>query len=566
MEDSVGNVYFTATRSQDVSHRIFRLDAGTRRVTAVAGDGTAAAGVDYVPAAASSMAGSPALDFGPNGDLWFATSNGAVRRIRGWAEGEASSVGLSIVSGESQSIWPGQRLASLRIKSLLAGLEKPGMTVYLDAPGHPLSAPPLRIETGIEGAGSFLPRAPMTHGAGVMQAQLRKPAGDVQEFVNFPFDVVRPPSASVTTLLNADFAYNAYAFAYEGERAGRQRAIDLPLHALGGIASSGDGSVYFSHRGSITATYAHNWVGKVSPDGTVARVAGKTGGGLSGDFGSATAALLQYPTSIALDADSRRLFVVLDGLQNAADYIRVVELDTGAIGPFAGYGSATGDSRNAQESAKWEIHAIKYGPGGLYVTNDLSIERIDPDLVTPTVEPWLVGGDCGAELVFASCKGTPSMNGNSQCSLDFRGDGKAYVSGIFCGTALGGKRAGIALVSGDGVVEEFVAGGGDVTVSLGSNVVAPRDWQLDYLQGVLVDAEGKVYFTDTNNHRLYVLSADHESLRVVAGDQAATTAGNTDFTAGADARFNKPSQTALLPDGSIVVLDGANRAARRYWP
>jgi hypothetical protein len=63
--------------------------------------------------------------------------------------------------------------------------------------------------------------------------------------------------------------------------------------------------------------------------------------------------------------------------------------------------------------------------------------------------------------------------------------------------------------------------------------------------------DGRVLVADWNNHRIRMLSADLQQVSTVAGDGEE---GHRDGAA-AQARFNRPRDFALLPDGRVLVAD-----------
>jgi len=116
-----------------------------------------------------------------------------------------------------------------------------------------------------------------------------------------------------------------------------------------GLAVDSSGSLY------ISDTLNHR-IRKVTPDGTIATIAGTGAGATNGDGGPATAAAIQQPYGLAFDAAGNLYFA-----DYAANRVRKISPD-GTISTFAGTGTA-GESGDGGQATQAKIS----GPWGLAI-------------------------------------------------------------------------------------------------------------------------------------------------------------------------------------------------------
>jgi hypothetical protein len=88
----------------------------------------------------------------------------------------------------------------------------------------------------------------------------------------------------------------------QGFNGDHQPATSAQISAPTGIVIDGAGNVYFSDTGNQR-------IRRITPGGTISTVAGTGTQGYGGDGGSATAALLNYPSSLALDSAGNLYFI-----------------------------------------------------------------------------------------------------------------------------------------------------------------------------------------------------------------------------------------------------------------
>jgi len=206
-----------------------------------------------------------------------------------------------------------------------------------------------------------------------------------------------------------------------------------------GVAVDASGNLFI-------ADYYNNRIRKVSASGIITTFAGSgtpdsfgTPGGFSGDGGPATAALLSYPTGVAVDA-SGNLFIA-DSLNNR---IRKVSASSGIITTVAGSGA--------------------FGWGNCYCTSG-SFSGDGGPATSATLAPGGVAVDASGDLFIAD-------SGNNRIRE------VAAASGI------------ITTVAGNGS-QGFSGDGGPATSAT-----------LNGPNGVAMDASGNLFIADTGNNRI----------------------------------------------------------------
>jgi hypothetical protein len=135
-----------------------------------------------------------------------------------------------------------------------------------------------------------------------------------------------------------------------------------------GIAFGTDGSLY-------VADFINDRVRKISPSGTITTVAGSgDNSGYSGDAGAATAALLDHPAGIAVDAAGN--LYISDSDNNV---VRRVNATSGIITTLAGNGQAVSDGDGVNADSATPAMNKTYGlcldgSGNLYIADRLGLK------------------------------------------------------------------------------------------------------------------------------------------------------------------------------------------------
>jgi streptogramin lyase len=225
----------------------------------------------------------------------------------------------------------------------------------------------------------------------------------------------------------------------------------------------------------------------------ISTIAGTGKAGFSGDGGPATEAMLHQPHSIALSADARtnRGSLYIADIQNHR--IRQVDLASGKIETIAG----TGEKRWPQAGNAARGNPV-IGPRALFVTNNIlwvalreghSIWQID---LNDGVWRHIAGtgkqgfnGDGGPARA-------ATFNGPKGITVDDQGHALVVDTENQAIRRIDAKTRVVSTIAGSGPGGRgFTGDGGDASSA-----------KLDRPHGICVDAAGRVYIGDTNNHRV----------------------------------------------------------------
>lgn len=309
--------------------------------------------------------------------------------------------------------------------------------------------------------------------------------------------------------------------------------------ALEGVALGADGSLYLADTGD-------HRIRRVAPDGLIHTIAGVGAPGYSGDGGPATAAALNAPYGIALDA-SGRLFVA--DLGNGL--VRVIQSD-GRIATVAGAIQKLRDPRDVALD----------GGGNLYVTefSGQQVSRINADGSLTVIAGSGVAGFSGdgGSATAATLRYPAGIAFNAAGDLYIADSGNARVrmvrSGVVstvAGQGAMGAAGGLALDTPTGVAIDRA---GNLYVAHAGGVVkiAPDASVTEFAaagRAVAVDASGSVYVA---GGRQVQFQAAVGSVQTLYG------AASRDFGNGGAAnlaRLGSPSGVAVDAAGRVVIAD-----------
>jgi sugar lactone lactonase YvrE len=211
---------------------------------------------------------------------------------------------------------------------------------------------------------------------------------------------------------------------------------------------------------------------------------------------------------------------------------------SGPVG-LSGGGFAEGPRATAQFSFPEDVVAA---PGGILYVCDTGNNRIRKIAADGTVST--LAGQATAGYVDAT-GADARFDFPVAIALDAAGD--LYV-------ADSGNHK-IRKVTAAGIVTTFTG------TTRGNADGARATAMLDRPMGVAVDKDGSLYVSDTYNHRVVKVATDGFVTTVAGGDVAAFVNGT-----GPQARFNRPHDLVVAPDGIVYVADSLNHCIRRIEP
>ena len=300
-----------------------------------------------------------------------------------------------------------------------------------------------------------------------------------------------------------------------------------------GLVRGPDGALWF-------ADYAANVVRRIGRDGVITTVVGNGQGAYTGDGGPARAASLNHPHEIRFDRDGK--LYIADASNNA---IRRYDPQTGLIATYAGTGHPgyAGDGREANQAELKSPISLQFDPAGNLFIADIGNHVIRRVAAKTGLITTIAGtGKAGNTPDGAPVTGTP-LNGPR--SLDFDREGTLWLITREGNQLLRLDLAGgvIHHVAGTGK-KGFTGNGGPADVATFSG---PK--------GIALAPNGDVYLADTENHVIRRVSVRHGTIAAVAGTG---TAGVALAANPLQTELRRPHGIFVDADGTIFISDSEN--------
>ncbi len=301
------------------------------------------------------------------------------------------------------------------------------------------------------------------------------------------------------------------------------------------VAIDAGGNIYFSD-------YGNHRIRKVTPAGTISTIAGNGTSGYSGDGGAATAAKLSYPYGVAVDGSGN---VYLADYSN--NRIRKVT-PSGTISTIAGNGTASfsGDG-GAATAAELQLPtgvAID-GSGNLYVADwgNQRIRKVTPSGTISTLAGNGTGsfsGDGGAATA-AELYNPIGVAVDGSSNVYIADDGNQRIRKVT-------PSGSISTIAGNGTAG-YSGDGGAATAA-----------ELNYPVGVALDFSGNLYIADDANHTIRKVTPSG-IISTIAGNGTAGYSG--DGGAATAAELNYPYGAAVDGSGNLYIADDLNQRIRK---
>ncbi len=290
-----------------------------------------------------------------------------------------------------------------------------------------------------------------------------------------------------------------------------------------GGAVDGAGNLYFADTGN-------NVIRRVDTSGTVTTVVGTGTAGYTGDGAVATAATLNVPAKVALDA-AGNLYIADSG----NNVIRFVNVDTGLISTIAGTGTAgySGDASAATAAKLNNPQGLAVDRGGnVYVadTGNNAIRLFTPGSWIVTIAGTGTAGDTGD----SGPASMATLNKPQAVTLDNLG--KVYIADT--GNAVIRQISALNQISTVAGTAGGTSNSGDGGAATAASLLSPSD--------VAVDAAGNMYISTGGLVRQ--VSVATQIINTIAGTGAA---GNYSGEGGA-------ATSAVIPSpASNLILDAS---------
>lgn len=303
-----------------------------------------------------------------------------------------------------------------------------------------------------------------------------------------------------------------------------------------GLAVDASGSLYF-------ADYANNRVRKISNSGVITSVAGN---GLtccySADGGNAVLASIYAPTAVAVDANGT-IYIAATNNQR----IHKVDLN-GAISTLAGNGTAGygGDNGPATSAMLYFPSGVHVdGAGNIYIAdnNNHRVRKVNSAGVIGTVAGTGVSGYSGDGAAATAAK----LNNPYAVTTD-NYDNLVILDRYNSRIRMIDSSGIISTIAGNGTAGFFGEGVSATTASL----LSPK--------GVVLDTSGNLYIADQNNHRVRKVDTNGV-ITTFAGDGSFGYSG--DGGPASQAKLFGPYGVAADAGGNLCVADNMNSRIRK---
>ena len=323
--------------------------------------------------------------------------------------------------------------------------------------------------------------------------------------------------------------------AYSGDGG---QAVLADLNSPIGITVDGSGNVYVADAGNNSIRYIN------ASTGVITTIAGTGVAGYSGDGGQATAAELNTPAGVAVDASGN--VYICDQLN---ERVRKITVATGVITTVAGNGTA-GYVTDGVAATATEInrpYCVAFDASGNFYIADRSNDRVRKvNITTGIISTYAGSGTVG----FTGDGGAATAaNLNRPEFFLFDASGNLYI-------ADNGNNRIREVVASTGVINTIAGTGGTTYAGDGS---APLSTGFNNIVGMAFDGSGNLCFCDGGNNAIRKIASG--AVTTVAGTGAAGY--NGECLAPTASKLNIPQGLSVGASGILYISDGSNNRIRK---
>ncbi len=487
--------------SDSTNNRIRRVSGGV--INTVAGTGVAGFGGDGGPATGAILRSPSGIAVHPGGGIFFLDSSN--ERIRRFPLGGT----IATIAGNGAATFGGDGGPPLQASFFLPS------GIAIDAAFTIFVA-----DTGNSRVRRITPTLVTTFAG---NGRYRAPADGVpatSTFLNQPRGVAVDPNGSVYIADGGNSAIDRVG--PDGiVRIFARGSFNPPpfLATPEGIACDRQGNVY------VTDVSVAE-VSRLSPDGVRTAIAGTRSGGFSGDNGPATAAQVNFPEGIAVDANG---VVYLADTRNH----RIRRIQNGIITTIAGNGTAgfAGDGGQGPAASLNSPRGISVGANGNLYWVEPTNRRVRTLDRNGRITTFAGTGATGS-----TPDGDTALNTvlNFPLATAVDAAGNVYIADAGSSTVRRVSNGIVTTIAGTALKLGFAGDGGPATSA-----------QINTPSGLAVDGAGNVYITDNGNHRVRVVLAAAQSFTASPAQLSFTARSGGSPTSEQSIAVNGPSGLAF---------------------
>jgi streptogramin lyase len=308
-----------------------------------------------------------------------------------------------------------------------------------------------------------------------------------------------------------------------------------------GLARGPDGALYVCEIGNHV-------IRRVTRDGVISTAAGSGQSGYSGDGGPALEARLNEPYEIRFDKAGNMFFVEMKN-----HLVRRVDAKTRTISTVTGTGKAgfSGDGGAATNAQLNQPHSIQFDRNGNLYICDIGNQRIRKvEARTGMMSTFAGNGSKASTPSGAPIAGTP-LHGPR--AIDFDADGNLWLA-LREGNAvykLDLKKETIHHIAGTGQ-KGFTGNGGPAKAA---TLSGPK--------GLSIGPDGNVYLADTESHSIRMIDVKGGMLALIAGKGERGDGPDGDPL---QCRMARPHGVFVDADGSVFISDSESHRVRVIRP